>query len=78
MLVSRPHANKVASGMRHALVLHDVTFVDVWEAMMVIEPEVAAFAALRRTQADVDALLRVHQAFAQVDGEARARFQAGI
>src|SRR6185295_13219491 len=37
MIVSRPHAAKVSSGMRHALVLHDVTFVDVWEAMMVIE-----------------------------------------
>ena len=40
--------------MRHALVLHDVSFVDVWEAMMVIEPEVAALAATRRTQADLD------------------------
>jgi GntR family transcriptional repressor for pyruvate dehydrogenase complex len=64
MLVSRPHANKVASGMRHALVLHDVSFVDVWEAMMVIEPEVAALAATRRSQAQIDALLAVHQAFA--------------
>src|SRR6185369_14088538 len=44
MIVSRPHAAKASSGMRHALVLHDVTFVDVWEAMMVIEPEVAALA----------------------------------
>jgi DNA-binding FadR family transcriptional regulator len=63
MLVSRPHANKVASGMRHALVLHDVSFVDVWEAMMVIEPEVAALAATRRSQADINALLKAHQAF---------------
>lgn len=63
MLVSRPHANKVASGMRQALVLHGVSFVNVWEAMMVIEPEVAALAALRRSQADIDALLAVHQAF---------------
>jgi DNA-binding FadR family transcriptional regulator len=63
MIVSRPHAAKVSSGMRHALVLHDVTFVDVWEAMMVIEPEVAALAATRRTQADLDALLRAAEAF---------------
>ena len=63
MMVTRPHAAKVASGMRHALVLHDVSFVDVWEAMMVIEPEVAALAATRRTQGDIEALLRVHQAF---------------
>jgi DNA-binding FadR family transcriptional regulator len=64
MRVSRPHANKVASGMRHALVLHDVSFVDVWEAMMVIEPEVAALAAVRRSQSDIEALTKLHQAFA--------------
>jgi GntR family transcriptional regulator, transcriptional repressor for pyruvate dehydrogenase complex len=63
MVVSRPHAAKVASGMRHALVLHDVSFVDVWEAMMVIEPEVAAFAAARRTQADLDALAQINETF---------------
>lgn len=63
MIVSRPHAAKVSSGMRHALVLHDVTFVDVWEAMMVLEPEVAALAATRRTQADLDALTQAAEAF---------------
>jgi GntR family transcriptional regulator, transcriptional repressor for pyruvate dehydrogenase complex len=63
MIVSRPHAAKVSSGMRQALVLHDVTFVDVWEAMMVIEPEVAALAAVRRTQADLDALSQLSEAF---------------
>jgi GntR family transcriptional repressor for pyruvate dehydrogenase complex len=63
MVVSRPHAAKVSSGMRQALVLHDVTFVDVWEAMMVIEPEVAALAAVRRTQAQLDALLAASEAF---------------
>lgn len=63
MVVSRPHAAKVSSGMRHALVLHDVTFVAVWEAMMVIEPEVAALAASRRTQADLDALVQAAEAF---------------
>ena len=63
MIVSRPHAAKVSSGMRHALVLHDVTFVDVWEAMMVIEPEVAALAAIRRTQTDLDALVQAAEAF---------------
>ncbi len=64
MVVSRPHANKIASGMRQALVLHEVSFVDVWEAMMVIEPEVAALAATRRTQADIETLIRISQAFA--------------
>src|SRR5687768_49954 len=63
MVVSRPEAAKVASGMRHALVLHEVSFVDVWEAMMVIEPEVAALAAQRRTQADLTALTQISEAF---------------
>lgn len=63
MIVSRPHAAKVASGMRHALVLHDVSFVDVWEAMMVLEPEVAALAAVRRTQADLAALMQASEEF---------------
>jgi DNA-binding FadR family transcriptional regulator len=63
MIVSRPEAAKVASGMRHALVLHEVSFVDVWEAMMVIEPEVAALAAQRRTQADVALLTQTSEAF---------------
>ena len=63
MIVSRPEAAKVASGMRHALVLHEVSFVDVWEAMMVIEPEVAALAAVRRTQADLTVLTQTNEAF---------------
>lgn len=63
MVVSRPAAAQLASGMRHALVLHDVTFVAVWEAMMVIEPEVAALAAMRRTQSDLQALQLAHEAF---------------
>jgi DNA-binding FadR family transcriptional regulator len=63
MAVSRPQLEKLGSGMRHALVLHDVRFVDVWEAMMVIEPEVAALAAARRTAADLDALQKASDAF---------------
>ena len=63
MVVSRPAAAELASGMHHALVLHDVTFVEVWEAMMVIEPEVAALAAARRDQQDLQALTAVHAAF---------------
>jgi GntR family transcriptional repressor for pyruvate dehydrogenase complex len=63
MVVSRPAAAQLASGMRHALVLHDVTFVEVWEAMMVIEPEVAALAATRRSQADLSAMIAAHEAF---------------
>jgi DNA-binding FadR family transcriptional regulator len=73
MQVSRPHVNKVASGMRQALVMHDVTFVDVWEAMMVIEPEVAALAAQRRTQADLELLAQARERFmSSAEGDPRA------
>lgn len=63
MIVSRPHADKIASGMRQALVLHNVSFVDVWEAMMVIEPEVAALAATRRSGGEIEALIALSRAF---------------
>lgn len=73
LVVSRPHIDKVASGMRQAYVLHEVSFVDVWEAMIVIEPEVAALAAVRRTAADIEALVLVSAAFqATVQGETKA------
>jgi GntR family transcriptional regulator, transcriptional repressor for pyruvate dehydrogenase complex len=63
MVVSRPAAAKVASGLHQALVLHDVSFVDVWEAMTIIEPEVAALAAVRRTPADLYALVKASETF---------------
>lgn len=63
LMVSRPHTSKVATGMKQALVLHDVRFVDVWEAMMVIEPEVAAIAAVRRDEVTLAALELAHERF---------------
>ena len=72
MYVSRPPVNKVASGMRQALVMHDVAFVDVWEAMMVIEPEVAALAAMRLTQGDLEALAQSRERFINAaDGDSK-------
>ena len=38
MMVIRPGPLQVGAGVRRALVLHDVTFVDVWEALMILEP----------------------------------------
>lgn len=73
MIISRPHTAKVASGMRHALLLHDVTFVDVWEAMRILEPEVAALAAGRRTDEDLRTLTEVTTAFrASQQGDPRS------
>jgi DNA-binding FadR family transcriptional regulator len=36
------------------MILHEVTFRDLWEAIMVIEPAAAALAARRRTAEDLD------------------------
>ncbi len=56
MMVTRPGPLKVGAGVRRALVLHDVTFVDVWEALMILEPPLAAAAATRRSPADLERL----------------------
>src|SRR3981189_3973150 len=41
MSVSRPHHETVAEGVSHALLLHDVTVRDVWEALTILEPPIA-------------------------------------
>jgi len=77
LLVSRPQTSKVATGMRQALVLHDVRFVDVWEAMMIIEPEVAALAAVRRDEATLTALVLASERFlASPRGDAAGAVQS--
>ncbi len=54
--VARPAAAAVADGVSRALVLHQITFLQVWEAMMLLEPELAALAARRRSATQLAAL----------------------
>ena len=61
MMVTRPGPLQVGAGVRRALVLHDVTFVDVWEALMILEPPLAAAAATRRSDADLERLQLAYQ-----------------
>ncbi len=56
MMVLRPGTGHVGAGVRRALVLHDVTYQDVWEALMILEPPLAANAATRRSDDDVQRL----------------------
>ena len=56
MVVTRPGRELVAGGISRALLLHDVTFIDVWEALNVLEPPIAAAAAARRFLVDVKEL----------------------
>lgn len=59
MMVTRPPTDQVAENVGRALVLHDVTFLNVWESMSMFEPPIAESAARRRTAGD---LLRMQQA----------------
>jgi GntR family transcriptional repressor for pyruvate dehydrogenase complex len=60
MMVTRPSRVDVATNVSRALSLHDVSYHDVWEALTVFEPPIAAAAARRRSARDLahlDALL---------------------
>jgi GntR family transcriptional regulator, transcriptional repressor for pyruvate dehydrogenase complex len=60
MMVTRPARHTIAAGISRALALHDVSYHDVWEALMALEPPIAAAAARARKAADLarfDALL---------------------
>jgi DNA-binding FadR family transcriptional regulator len=61
--VTRPEPRRVSSGVSRALALHDVTFMELWEAMMAIEPVAAHYAATRRTAAQLQALVRAAARF---------------
>ncbi len=70
MTVTRPPHNALAEGISRALVLHDVTFLEVWEALTVIEPPIAESAAQRRETADVDCLSAAAERFASDNADA--------
>ena len=61
--VTRPEPRHVSSGVSRALALHDVTFMELWEAMMAIEPAAAQYAASRRTAAQLQGLTRASMLF---------------
>ena len=61
--VTLPTPSRVSSGVSRALALHDVTFAELWEAMMAIEPAAAQYAAARRTAAQMQGLARASAHF---------------
>ena len=63
--VTRPEPERVSSGVSRALALHDVTFLNLWETMMALEPAAAELAAVRRSDADIEALVIASTKFAQ-------------
>jgi DNA-binding FadR family transcriptional regulator len=61
--VTRPEPRRVSSGVSRALALHDVTFLELWEAMMAIEPAAAQYAATRRSAAQLQGIARAAARF---------------
>ena len=76
--VTRPEPRNVSSGVSRALALHDVTFSELWEAMMAIEPAAAHHAALRRTAAQLQALARVSARFKRESSDTAAAVSAVV
>jgi GntR family transcriptional repressor for pyruvate dehydrogenase complex len=64
MSVSRPHQATVATGISQALLLHNVTVRDVWEALTILEPPLTAAAARARSSADLVCIAAAAEAFA--------------
>jgi len=77
LVVTRPEADHVADGVSRALVLHDVTYLDVWEALTILEPPIAEAAARKRSETDLERIIGAAGNFAtdNVDA-ARAAFHA--
>ena len=74
--VTRPEPRRVSSGVSRALALHDVTFMELWEAMMAIEPVAAQYAAARRTPAQLQAVTRAAARFTREAADSAAAVSA--
>lgn len=67
LFVSRPAVAAVGGGLSDALALHGARVADVWEALRVMEPAIAAAAAERRSAAQLQELADAAAAFAAAD-----------
>ena len=76
--VTRPEPKHVSSGVSRALALHDVTFSELWEAMMAIEPAAAEYAAGRRSAAQLQLLVRTSARFRRDAGDTAAAVSAVV
>jgi GntR family transcriptional regulator, transcriptional repressor for pyruvate dehydrogenase complex len=76
--VTRPEPRDVSSGVSRALALHDVTFLELWEAMMAIEPAAAHYAAARRSGAQLQILARTGARFRRDAADTEAAVSAVV
>ncbi|MGV6873983.1 FadR/GntR family transcriptional regulator [Pseudochelatococcus sp. B33] len=56
LFASLPQSDDISRRLKTAMVLDQVTFEELWEAMFVLEPATAQSAAKRRTDSDLEAL----------------------
>jgi DNA-binding FadR family transcriptional regulator len=71
MSVTRPQHFAIAGAVTRGLVMHDVTFREVWEALTLLEPPIAESAARARTSADLTLIAGAAEQFAEDNTEAR-------
>jgi GntR family transcriptional regulator, transcriptional repressor for pyruvate dehydrogenase complex len=69
MSVSRPQHDVIAEGVSRALVMHDVTFLEVWSALTILEPPIAEAAARARTTEDLAAVVDAADRFAALNAD---------
>ncbi|TKT69911.1 FCD domain-containing protein [Aquamicrobium sp. LC103] len=58
LFASLPQSGEISQRLKMAMVLNQVTFEELWEAMYALEPAAADAASRRRTEADIEALER--------------------
>ena len=69
MSVSRPQHDAVAEGVSQALVMHDVTFLEVWSALTILEPPIAEAAARARSADDLARVVKATEHFAALNAD---------
>jgi GntR family transcriptional regulator, transcriptional repressor for pyruvate dehydrogenase complex len=72
MTVSRPQHVTIAGAVTRGLVLHDVTFLEVWEALTLLEPPMAEAAARARSAEDLAQITAAAEQFASNNTETEA------
>lgn len=76
--VTRPEPRRISCGVSRALALHDATFLELWEAMMAIEPAAAEYAASRRSAAQLQSLTRAAERFKRAAADTEAGVSAVV
>lgn len=78
MSISRPTHEEVGDQLERAMVLHDVTFRELWETAMLLEPKTAHLAASHLLQEDLEALERNVLATEQAVAEGRSLLELDL